>query len=421
MKNIYFKNMPEYKKLLAMVIVIAIVVSSAFGASAGFLVMNSAQAQKVLAQIFSLPQPADPAPDTKTIQVQEDSAVIDAVKKVNPAVVNVVVTKDLPKIEQFYSPFGDSGNDFFSQFFGNDFMVPGQRQNGTEKQEIGGGSGFIISNDGLVVTNKHVVLDEQAEYTVLMNDEKKYDAKVLARDSAHDLAILKIDAQNLPTVELGDSDSIQVGQSAIAIGNALGEFRNTVSVGVISGLARTVTAGGGNFAEDLTNLIQTDASINPGNSGGPLLNIAGQVIGVNTAVAQGAQGIGFAIPINELKQSIDSVKQNGKIVRPWLGVRYVMLNETIAKQNNLSVSQGALIVRGDTRTDLAVVPGSPADKAALVENDIILAVDGKTLDDKNNNLADIVAAHKPGDEVTLKIWHKGDIKEAKVKLEEYGQ
>jgi len=243
----------------------------------------------------------------------------------------------------------------------------------------------------------------------------------LARDPAHDLAILKIDAQNLPTVELGDSDSIQVGQSAIAIGNALGEFRNTVSVGVISGLARTVTAGGGNFVEDLTNLIQTDASINPGNSGGPLLNIAGQVIGVNTAVAQGAQGIGFAIPINELKQSIDSVKQNGKIVRPWLGVRYVMLNETIAKQNNLSISQGALIVRGDTRTDLAVVPGSPADKAGLVENDIILAVDGKTLDDKNNNLADIVAAHKPGDEVTLKIWHKGDIKEAKVKLEEYGQ
>ncbi|MFA6551336.1 MAG: trypsin-like peptidase domain-containing protein, partial [Patescibacteria group bacterium] len=310
---------------------------------------------------------------------------------------------------------------FFDQFFGgNDsqFLVPGTRQNGTEKQEVGGGTGFIISPDGMIVTNKHVVTDEQAEYTVLMNDEKKYPAKVLARDPVSDLAILKIETKDLPTVELGDSGNLKVGQSVIAIGNALGEFRNTVSVGVISGLARSITADGAGTAEDLTNIIQTDAAINPGNSGGPLLNIAGQVIGINTAVAQGAQGIGFAIPINEVKNSIEAVQKTGKISRPWLGVRYVMLTDDIAKQNNLSVTEGALVARGDNRTDLAVIPGSPADKAGITENDIILEINGQKINSKNL-LANALSKFKPGDEVTFKVWHKGEKKDVKVKLEEY--
>jgi len=253
---------------------------------------------------------------------------------------------------------------------------------------------------------------------VLMNDETKYPARVLARVSLSDLAVLKIDKQNLPTVELGDSANLKVGQSVIAIGNALGEFRNTVSTGVISGLARSVTAGGAGIgSEQLINVIQTDASINPGNSGGPLLNIAGQVIGINTAMAQGAQNIGFAIPINEVKNTIDSVKRNGRIVRPWLGVRYAMVNKEVADANKLPVDYGAIIVRGQNQTDLAVIPGSPADKAGLQENDIILELNGRKITEKNP-LANIVAKLKPGDEITLKVLHQSKEKTVKIKLEE---
>ena len=413
--------MPDNKNQLIIIVITSIVISSIFGAGAGFLAINNSQVSGYLEKI--LPNDIAFSRDengniTKQQTVKEESAVISAVEKVSPAVVSIIVTKDLPKLEQFYyNPFGN--DDFFSQFFGDQFLVPGTRQNGTEKQEVGGGSGFIISSDGLVVTNKHVVLDEEAEYTVLMNDESKYEAKVLARDTVNDLAILKIEVENLPTLELGNSDDLKVGQSVIAIGNALGEFRNTVSTGVISGLSRSITAGGGSgFAEELSNIIQTDAAINPGNSGGPLLNIAGQVIGINTAVAQGAQGIGFAIPINEVKNSIDMVKENGKIVRPWLGVRYAMLNENIAKQNNLSITEGALIVRGDIRTDLAVVPGSPADKAGLVENDIIMEINGEKLTNENN-LVKVISKYKPGDEIELKVWHKGEEKTVKVELGEY--
>lgn len=415
--------MPDNKNLIVTVVVASIIISSIFGAGAGFLVVSNGavspgQIQHFWQKILPNYQLGNGV-EQRTAQVQEESAVTKAVEKVSPAVVSIIITKDLPKLEQFYyNPFGN--DPFFRDFFGNDFLVPGTRQNGTEKKEIGGGSGFIISADGMIVTNKHVVVDEEAEYTVLMNDEKKYPAQVLARDPINDLAVLKIEAKDLPTVELGDSGNLKVGQSVIAIGNALGEFRNTVSVGVISGLARSITAGGAGVSEELTNIIQTDAAINPGNSGGPLLNIAGQVIGINTAVAQGAQGIGFAIPINEVKNSIETVKKEGKIVRPWLGVRYVMLTEDIAKQNNLAVSEGALIIRGEQRTDLAVIPGSPADKAGLVENDIILEVNGAKLTGKNI-LAKEVGKYKPGEEITLKVWHKGETKEVKVKLGEYDQ
>jgi len=407
----------NYKKLLITILIASVLVSSVFGAAMGFWAGSLANGQlKNLWGVIS-------ADREKVITVTEESAVISAVNKVAPAVVSIIVTKDLPKIEQYYSnPFG---SEFFRQFFGDDFddffgqqSLPQYRQNGTEKTEIGGGTGFIVSADGYIITNKHVVLDEAADYTVLMNDETKYAAKVLARDSLSDLAVLKIEKNNLPIVELGDSADLKVGQSVIAIGNALGEFRNTVSTGVISGLARSVTAGGAGIgSEQLLNVIQTDASINPGNSGGPLLNIAGQVIGINTAMAQGAQNIGFAIPINEVKNTIDSVKKNGKIVRPWLGVRYVIINKAIADANKLSVDYGAIIVRGQNQTDLAVIPGSPADKAGLVENDIILESNGQKITEANP-LANLVAKLKPGDEITLKVLHQSKEKTIKVKLEE---
>jgi len=415
----------NYKKLLVTILIASVLVSSVFGAAMGFWAGSLANGQlKNLWGVISGGQ-------GKVITVTEESAVISAVDKVAPAVVSIIVTKDLPKIEQYYSnPFG---SEFFREFFGQDFndlfgqqAVPQYRQNGTEKTEIGGGTGFIVSADGYIITNRHVVLDQAAEYTVLMNDEAKYPAKVLARDALNDLAVLKIEKDNLPTVELGDSANLKVGQSVIAIGNALGEFRNTVSTGVISGLARSVTAGGAGIGnEQLINVIQTDASINPGNSGGPLLNIAGQVIGINTAMAQGAQNIGFAIPINEVKSTIESVQKNGRIVRPWLGVRYVIINKAIADANKLSVDYGAIIVRGQNRTDLAVIPGSPADKAGLVENDIILEINpsggsgqaGQKITEENL-LANLVVKFKPGDEITLRVMHQGKEKVVKVKLEE---
>ena len=242
---------------------------------------------------------------------------------------------------------------------------------------------------------------------------------MLARDPVLDLAVVKIDMKNLTPLSLGDSDSVKIGETVIAIGNALGEFRNTVTKGVVSGIGRTVTASGtADGSEVIEGAIQTDAAINPGNSGGPLLNLQGEVIGVNTAMSQAGQLIGFALPINEAKRVIDSVERYGKIIRPYVGVRYVMINEEIAKANQLPVQEGALITRGEQRTDLAIMPGSPADKAGLAENDIILELDGQKVD-KDNSLARLIARHSPGDTVTLKILHKGEEKEVKVKLEQF--
>ena len=400
----------QNKKLFFITLICSIVFSSIVAGAVGFWAGSLSQKTDEL----NLLQ------DRNIVKVNEESDVVSVVEKVSPAVVSIIITKNLPKIEEYYfNPFGD--DDFFNRFFGDDFFnfgIPQYRQNGTEEQEIGGGTGFIITSDGYIVTNKHVVADEEAEYTVMMNDESKYDAEVVARDPTTDFAVLKIEGKDFPTIELGDSDELKVGQTVIAIGNALGEFRNTVSVGVISGLSRSITASSFGFgSENLVGVIQTDASINHGNSGGPLLNLAGQVIGINTAIAQDAQNIGFAIPINEVKNSIESVKEYGEIIRPWLGVRYIMINKSIAESNKLDVDYGALIIRGEEKTDLAVIPGSPADKAGLVENDIILEVNGEKID-QDYPLMKAIAKFKPGDEITLKVLHKGEEKEVKVRLEE---
>ena len=400
----------QNKKLFFITLICSIVFSSIVAGAVGFWAGSLSQKTDEL----NLLQ------DRNIVKVNEESDIVSVVEKASPAVVSIIITKNLPKIEEYYfNPFGN--DDFFNRFFGDDFFnfgIPQYRQNGTEEREIGGGTGFIITSDGYIVTNKHVVADEEAEYTVMMNDESKYDAEVVARDPTTDFAVLKIEGKDFPTIELGDSDEIKVGQTVIAIGNALGEFRNTVSVGVISGLSRSITASSFGFgSEHLVGVIQTDASINHGNSGGPLLNLAGQVIGINTAIAQDAQNIGFAIPINEVKNSIESVKEYGEIIRPWLGVRYIMINKSIAESNKLDVDYGALIIRGEEKTDLAVIPGSPADKAGLVENDIILEVNGEKID-QDYPLMKAIAKFKPGDEITLKVLHKGEEKEVKVKLEE---
>jgi S1-C subfamily serine protease len=335
----------------------------------------------------------------------EESSVIDAVAKANPAVISIVITKDMPIYEQYFQDFGG-------------FSIPQQIQNGTEKQEIGGGSGFLVSDDGYIVTNNHVVEDTSASYTVITNDGKKYDATVLAKDSTLDVAILKIDGSNFSYLAFADSDKLKLGQSAIAIGNALAEFQNSISMGIISGLSRSITAGTGTTgaSEQLEGVIQTDAAINPGNSGGPLLDINGNVIGVNVAIENGAENIGFALPGNMVKTIADSVIKNGEIIRPYLGVRYIQITDSVKKANNLSVDHGALVSRGETTAELAVIPGSPADKAGIVENDIILEIDGVVLD-SDKSLASIIRQKQIDQVVTLKISHKGTESEVKVTLE----
>jgi len=348
----------------------------------------------------------------------QESFVVDAVKHSNPAVVAITISKNVPKYETYYEEQDPFGGLFGGNPFGNMFTIPQQRQNGTEKKEIGGGSGFFVTENGMIVTNRHVVDDPEAEYAVFTNDGKKHDAKVVAKDSVLDIAIIKVEGNDYSYLDFSDSDKLEIGQSVIAIGNALGEFRNTVSVGVVSGLSRSITAGNGSGkSEVLDHVIQTDAAINPGNSGGPLLNLQGKVIGVNVAVAQGSQNIGFALPVNVVKSVVDSVKATGKIVRPYIGVRYVAITPELKEKNSLSVDYGVLIQRGATAADLAVIPGSPADKAGIVENDIILEVDGVKIDNDKNNLSGVIRGKKVGSAISLKLLHKGAEKTVSVTLE----
>jgi len=359
-------------------------------------------------------------------QTTQEQKIIDAVKLVSPSVVSIVITKDVPVIEQYFTnPFGE----FFGQGSPFRLQVPQYRQKGTEKKEIGGGSGFIVSADGYVVTNKHVVLDEEADYTVFTNDGKSYPAKVLARDPLQDLALLKISEEQIvdeqgafisrpfAPVRLGDAGALEIGQSVIAIGNALGEFRNTVSVGVISGLGRTITASGGaDFVETIEDVIQTDAAINKGNSGGPLLNLAGEVIGINTATVLDAQSIGFAVPVNKVKRDIEQVKTVGKIVYPLLGVRYVLITDRIAKEQNLSVNYGAQVAKGSQGED-AFTLDSPAKKAGILEGDIILEFNGERIGPENS-LAKLIQKYNPKDTVVLKVLREGTEKILQVTLGE---
>ncbi len=412
------------KRSFAGILVISVILSILAGSIAGFIAseVSTKGLRGTVEQLLEL--------TTGTIQnegaltatrnggtvsvVDEESAVINVVESASPAVVSVIVSKDVPKLDEFAT------NPFFNDPFFNPFgfRPAPQGEPRTEKREIGGGTGFVVSSDGFIITNRHVVEDQEAEYTVMMNDGKIFEATVLARDTLMDLAIIKVEQTELPTIELGDSDQLKIGQTVIAIGNSLGEFRNTVSRGIISGLKRNINAGDGfGRTELLEEVIQTDAAINPGNSGGPILNLQGQVVGVNVAMAQGAENIGFAIPINEVKRTYHSVKTSGRIIRPYLGVRYMLINDQIMTQNNLPFAYGALIVRGNSPSELAIVLGGPADKAGLQENDIILEVDGEKID-QDNDLTKIIKKLNVGDQISLKVWSSGQEKMLKITLEE---
>ena len=336
--------------------------------------------------------------DGKVKIESEESVVINAVKKVGPSVVTVV--ENAPPVSQNqqnfnYGPFSVFGFD------------PGQSSDQTpEPQSIG--SGFVVSKDGLIVTNKHVVSDTGVTYQVITADDKKYTVQKIYRDPLNDVAIIKVDANNLTPVELGTSDNLQVGQFVIAIGNALGEFRNTVTTGVISGLGRGITAGDSfaGFAEKLDNVIQTDAAINPGNSGGPLLNSSSQVIGVNTAVSSQGQNIGFALPINAIKTSIDNFNKGGQFNRAYMGVSYTMLDSDVANINDLPV--GAYLQQ--------VVSNSPADKAGLQRGDVVLEINGKKMEKGKFELSSAIDQNKVGDKITIKYWRNGSTNEISLTL-----
>jgi serine protease Do len=322
--------------------------------------------------------------------VNEESVVVDVFQKVSPSVVTVSAQTPQRRILQF-NPFGGFSSSI----------------QGGQPQDIG--SGFIVSKDGLIITNKHVVSDTTATYQVITADGKEYPVKDISRDPSNDIAILKIDANNLTPVTLGDSSNLKVGQTAIAIGTALGEFRSTVTTGVISGLGRGITAGSAlqGYVEQLDNVIQTDAAINPGNSGGPLLNSAGQVIGINVAIAQGAQNIGFAIPINTVKDALNQYNQNGKFpAKAYLGVSYQMVTKQSAVLNN--VPEGAYVVE--------VISGSPAEKAGLQIDDIITKIDSQVLNE-SNPLSSVISQKKVGDNVALEIYRDGQTKVLHATLE----
>ena len=344
----------------------------------------------------------------------EQDFIVKAVEKVSSAVVSVIATKDLPVFEQYFvNPFGQ--DEFFKQFFPPEllpnFQVPQYRQKGTENKQISTGTGFFISVDGLIATNKHVVADKEAVYWIIMNDGKKLKAKVLALDSLQDVAILKIDEDVPPAsgynfVPLGDSENIKVGQTVIAIGNALGEFQNTVSVGVISGLRRSIIASSATGGDEvLQELIQTDAAINPGNSGGPLLDLSGKAIGINTAIAQGAENVGFALPINLVKKDLADIKQFGKIEYAYLGIRYALINAQVKEEKKLSVDYGALLSKGP-KDEPAVMANSPAGKMGLKEGDIVLEFNGVKIT-QSNTLSSLINRHRAGEKITLKVLREG--------------
>lgn len=332
---------------------------------------------------------------------------VDAVKRATPAVVSIVITKFMPKVKtlspkSLLNPFISSGDD-------------GEK----EKTKVGGGSGFIVDGSGLILTNKHVVFDMEAEYTVLTSDRKEYQAKVLSRDPINDIAILKIDAKGLPTIPLGNSMKIELGQTVIAIGNALGLFSNSVSKGIISGLSRSISAslGDGAHLEQLRGVLQTDVAINQGNSGGPLINLDGEAIAINTAVIFGAQNIGFSIPINWAKGDVDDIKKYGRIIKPYVGCMYIMLSKHIKEQYSLPVDAGALVMRDHLPDSVAVVPNSPADKAGVKEKDIITAVNGEKLTE-DMVLTDLIQKYKVGDAIALTVLRDGKELSLELKLEE---
>jgi S1-C subfamily serine protease len=321
--------------------------------------------------------------------VQEGEVIADISQRVGPSVVSIITQQTSAEA---------------SLYFGQE-----------SRSSQAAGTGFMIDDNGLILTNKHVVPAETKSVTVITADGTRYeDVEIIGRDPLNDLAILKVkQPKNFKAIPLADSSNVRTGQKVVAIGNALGQFQNTVTSGIISGQGRPVQAGTkeGGASEFLTNLFQTDAAINSGNSGGPLLNFNGEVIGVNTAVAADAENVGFSIPINEAKSIIASVQQTGKLQRPYIGIQYVLLTPDIAKQLNLSVNAGAYVQKEAG----AIIPGSPAAKAGVEPGDVVTKVDSTEINEKNTPQI-ALGKFKVGDTVTLTVVRGDKTLQLKAKL-----
>jgi S1-C subfamily serine protease len=317
--------------------------------------------------------------------LDDQEATIRAINKVIPSVVSIIV--------------------YDTREYYNINLKTGVKELVKDEVQEGQGTGFIISSDGFILTNKHVVnnaLEKTGTYKILLNSGKQYFAQLIGKDPLNDLAVLKIFDKNLPYVEFGDSKNLPLGTSVIAIGNALGKYDNSVTKGIVSGLGRSIVASdqSGN-ATALDNVIQIDAEINLGNSGGPLIDLYGKVIGINVAVDQAGSSIGFAIPINDARPVINSIRSSGRIIRTSLGVRYFMLTPELAIENELKRDSGAIITTGESN-EVAIVPGSPADKAGLQENDIIFEINAVPID-KDNTLLEMIQKYKPGYRIGMKV------------------
>lgn len=301
-------------------------------------------------------------------------------------------------------------------------LTKSERQSyyGSSQTQQGAGTGIIVSSEGYVLTNKHVV-EGSDTVSIVTSDGSSYDnVRVVGTDPLNDVAFLKINgANNLKVAELGDSSSLRIGQSVVAIGNALGQYQNTVTSGIVSGTGRSVTAStsdSNSASETLTDLVQTDAAINPGNSGGPLVNLSGQVIGINTAIASDANGLGFSIPINAVKGLLKGVLANGKVERAYVGVNYVTITPDVAQEFKLPVKKGAYVHTGDNSNP--VVSGSPADKAGVKDGDIITKVNDIEVGDKGS-VASLIAEYGPNDTVTLTLLRDGKTETVEVTLAAY--
>ncbi|MEK7630692.1 MAG: trypsin-like peptidase domain-containing protein [Patescibacteria group bacterium] len=337
-----------------------------------------------------------------------EDEVVRAVEKILPSVVSITISKHV---------------DFVNRMLPLDGIAADLPKDADGNIRLGGGSGFIISNDGLVLTNKHVIMDPDAQYAIFDQSGARSDVQILARDPIHDIAILKMTPPaNFATASLGKSQNLRLGQTVIAIGNALGEFQSSVSTGVVSGLSRLITAVSdmSGHHERLRGLIQTDAAINPGNSGGPLINLHGEVIGINAAVIFGAQNIGFAIPIEKAARDLGDIQKYGRIRRPFLGVRYLLANTALQKQFGLPVNYGAFVVREMIPGDHAIIPGSPADIAGVKEGDIILACNGKSINEKTS-LEDMLENTNPGDTLTFSVLRGTEKLTIPIELKERAQ
>ena len=325
-----------------------------------------------------------------TLRLDDQEATIRAINKVIPAVVNIIV------LDQQTTTIIN--------------LTTGEQTQKTEIVRKGSGTGFLISADGLILTNKHVVgaaNEKTGQYKILLNSGKQYYAQLIGKDPINDLAVLKIFDKNLPYVQLGDSDQLSIGTTVIAIGNALGRYQNSATKGIVSGVGRNIEASdqSGNISEILDNVIQTDAEINPGNSGGPLVDLACNIVGINVAIDQSGSAIGFAIPINDAKPVVKSVREIGRIVRPRLGVRYHMLTPELAQQLKLAKDSGAWISVNQDGTP-SVLAGSPADKAGLKPGDIVTEINGIKLQGKAT-LISVIQKFKPGDRIGLKVFRDG--------------